>query len=212
MREQRRCRSSPAAVWAVALAMGAAFPAPAHAKKMQPAPEWAVAAAQIPTPADAKDAHSVLLSDEYLITVDDHNRAVERERWAVRILAPEGRDDTHCMAEYDADEKLDYFHSWTITADGHQFQAMDTDFKDVGGGGDVDMQFSDRFRVLNPPGADPGAVVACETETHLRPYFTSEEWQIQYSFPVVKESLELVLPPGGHFAVSWSNYAPVKPI
>lgn len=179
---------------------------------MQPAPDWAVEAAKIPTPADVKDAHSVLLSDEYLITVDDQNRAVERERWAVRILTPEGRGDAHCAAEYDVDEKLDYFRSWTFTADGRQFQSMETDFKDVGALGDADMQFTERFRVLNPPGADPGAVVACETETHLRPYFTSESWEIQYPFPVVSESLELVLPPGGHFAASWSHYAPEKPI
>lgn len=179
---------------------------------MQPAPDWAIAAAKTPTPADVKNAHSVLLSDEYLITVDDQNHALERERWARRILTPEGRSDAHCMAEYDADEKLDYFRSWTITADGRQFQATETDFKDVGAGGDVDMQFSDRFRVLNPPGADPGAVVVCETQTHLRPYLSSEEWFIQHRYPVVDESLELVLPAGGHFAVSWSRYPPVKPI
>jgi hypothetical protein len=190
----------------------AAFPAVARAKKMQPAPDWAVTAAKIPTPADIKGAHSVLLSDEYLITVDDQNHAVERERWAVRILTPEGRRDAHCMVEYDADAKLNYFHSWTFATDGRQFQAMDTDFKDVGAGGDVDMQSTDRFRVVNPPGADPGAVVACETERHLEPYLSSEDWEIQYPFPVVDESLELVLPAAGHFAASWSRYAPVKPI
>lgn len=199
-------------MWALAVGLCAAFPAVARARKMQSAPDWAVAAAKTPTPADVKNARSVLLSDEYLITVDDQNHAVERERWAVRILAPEGRKDAHCMAEYDTDEKLDYFRSWTIAADGRQFQAMDTDFKDLGDGGDIDMQSTLRFRVVNPPGADPGAVVACATETHLRPYLSSEDWYIQYPFPVVDESLELVLPAGGHFAVSWSRYAPVKPI
>lgn len=201
-----------AAAWAVAAMLCAAFPAPARAKKTQPAPDWAVAAAKIATPSDAKDARSVLLSDEYLITVDDQNHAVERERWAVRILQPDGRGDSHCMVEYDTDSKLDYFRAWTIAGDGRQFQAMDTDFRDVGAGGDEVMQFSDRFRVLNPPGADPGSVVACETEKHLAPYLSSEDWSLQFPFPVVDESLELVLPPGGHFAASWSRYAPVKPI
>ena len=206
-----RMQRGKAAAWVAALGMVAAFPAAAHGKKMQPAPDWAVAAAQIPTPAHVKDAHSVLLSDEYLITVDDQNHAVERERWAVRVLTPEGRSDAHCMVEYDTDAKLNYFHSWTIAVDGHQFQAMDTDFKDMGAAGDQDMQFSDRFRVVNPPGADPGAVVACETERHLEPYLSSEDWEIQYPFPVVNESLELALPPGGHYSVSWSRYAPEKP-
>jgi Domain of Unknown Function with PDB structure (DUF3857)/Transglutaminase-like superfamily len=212
MRTRRGGRTAKGAVWAVALGVTAGFPAMARAKKMQPAPDWAVAAAKVPTPADAKNARAVLLSDEYVITVDDQNHAVERERWATRILAPEGRAYAHCMVEYDTDAKLDYFRSWTITADGRQFEAMDTDFRDVGDGGDVDMQSTDRFRVLTPPGADPGAVVACESERHLEPYLRSEDWAIQLPIPVVDESLELALPAGGHFAVSWSRYAAEKPL
>ena len=212
MRVWRKTVMARVAIWAAAAGLCAGFSATAWANKMQPAPDWAVAAAKIPTPSDAKDARAVLLSDEYLITVDGQNHAVERERWALRILAPEGRGTAHCMAEYDTDAKLDYFRSWTISEDGRQFQAMDTDFKDAGVGGYEIMQSSDRFRVLNPPGADPGAVVACETERHLEPYLSSEDWEFQYPYPVVNESLELVLPPGGHFAASWSRYAPVKPI
>jgi hypothetical protein len=207
----RECVGSRAAVWAVAMGLSAAFPAVASAKKMQPAPDWAVAAAKIPTPADVKSAHSVLLSDEYLITVDDQNHAVERERWAVRIMTPEGRGEAHCAVAYDTDAKLNYFRAWTFTPDGRQFQAMDTDFRDIGDFADPEMQSTLRLRTVNPPGGDPGAVVACETERHLEPYLSSEDWQFQYPFPVVNESLELVLPAGGHFAVSWSRYAPVKP-
>ncbi len=198
-------------VWAAALGLCTVFPRAAHAKRMQPPPEWAVAVAKTPTPADAKNARAVLLSDDYLITVDSQNHAVERERWAVRILAPEGRSSAACMVEYDRDTKLDYFRAWTFTAAGRQFQAMKTDFTDVGAGGPPDMQMADRFRVLNPPGADPGSVVACETERHLPPYLSSEPWQIQLTIPVVDESLELALPPGGRFAVSWSRYTPEKP-
>jgi hypothetical protein len=212
MSARRGSGASSRLVWAVALGLCAALPQAAHAKKMLPAPDWAVVVAKTPTPDDAKHARAVLLSDEYVITVDSQNHAVERERWAVRILAPKGRADAHCMVEYDTDAKLDYFRSWTFTADGRQFQAMDTDFKDVGAGGTADMQIADRFRVLNPPGGDPGAVVACEAERHLEPYLSSEEWQIQLPIPVVDESLELALPPGGHFATSWSRYTPEKPM
>jgi hypothetical protein len=199
---------------AVVFALGfcAAQPQAAHAKRSQPAPDWAVSVAKTPTPAGAKNARAVLLSDEYLITVDSQSHAVERERWALRILSPEGRGDAHCTVEYDQDAKLDYFRAWTFTTAGRQFQAMATDFKDVGVGGDPDMQFADRFRILNPPGADPGSVVACETERHLEPYLSSEVWQIQLPFPVVEESLELALPPGGHSAVSWSRHAPEEPV
>ena len=74
-----------------------------------------------------------------------------------------------------------------------------------------DMQSTERFRILNPPGDDPGAVVACEIERHLRPYMDEEEWEIQQSIPVVSEALELALPPGRHAAESWDHFAAVKP-
>jgi hypothetical protein len=180
-------------------------------EKAGPAPDWAVEAAKTPTPANAGDAAAVILLDDYLITVDGQNHAVERERYAVRILKPQGREYSHCMAEYDTDEKLNYFHSWTIAADGRQLQAMDTDFTDVGAYGDADMQATDRFRMLKPPGSDPGAVVTCETEFHMRTYMSSEDWQIQAPIPVVNEGLELALPPGGHYADSWSHYEASKP-
>jgi hypothetical protein len=185
---------------------------PAVAKERQePAPQWALDAAKVPTPADIGDASAVVLFDEYLITVDNEQHAVERERFAVRILKPQGRKYSHCEQEYDVDEKLDYFHSWTIAADGRQLQAMDTDFKDIGAYGDADLQAAERFRTLDPPGGDPGAVVTCETQVHLRPYMNSEDWEIQSSIPIVEEALELALPPGGHYAESWSRYTPIKP-
>lgn len=197
-----------AAVW---VALAGAHPSLAK-DKAEPAPLWATDAAKTPTPTDIHNAPAVVLYDEYLITVDAQNRAVEDERYAVRILAPQGRQYAQCREEYDKDEKLDFFHSWTITPDGRQFQAKETDFRDVGAYGDQDMQSTERFRIVNPPGSDPGAVVACETEVHLRPYMDEEEWEIQGSIPFVEEALELVLPPGGHFSESWDNYAPVKPV
>jgi hypothetical protein len=186
---------------------------PAEAKqKPEPAPQWAVDAAKTPTPGSAKDAPAVLLFDEYLITVDEQNHAVERERFAIRILKPQGRRYTHCSIDYDLDEKLNYFHSWTFTPDGRQLQAMDTDFEDQGAYEASVLQFTERIRTVKPPASDPGSVVACETEEHLRPYMTEEGWGIQYSIPVVDEALELELPPGGHFAESWSKFTPVKPV
>jgi hypothetical protein len=192
----------------VLLGCGAA----AAKEKQQPAPDWAVDAAKTATPANVGDASAVILFDEYLITVDNQSHAVEREKYAVRILKPQGREHAYCIAEYDTDEKLDYFHSWTVAGDGRHLQAMDTDFTDVGAFGDADMQSTERFRILKPPGSDPGAVVTCEIERHLRPYMNSHVWQIQDEIPTVDEALELALPPGGHYAESWSHYTPVKPV
>jgi len=211
MSERRPSLKRFGVVWVCLIAVMTAMPAAAK-DKPQPVPQWALDVAKTPTPSTTGDAAAVMLFEEYLITVDAQNHAVERQRYAVRILKPQGRGDAHCVAEYDTDEKLNYFRSWTIAPDGRQFQAMETDFKDVGDFGDRDMQSSDRFRVVTPPGADPGSVVVCEMEGNLRPYMSDEDWQIQLPIPVVDEALELVLPPGGHFAESWSRFPPVKPV
>jgi hypothetical protein len=187
---------------------------PAAAKdKPQPAPQWAVDAAKIPAPAPAvvKDAPAVVLFDETLITVDEQNHAVERVRSAVRILKPQGRGYSHCMVGYDVDEKLNYFRSWTITADGRQLQAMEADFTDHGAYANPVEQFTERIRIVNPPASDPGSVVVCETEEQLRPYMTEKMWVIQKQIPVVDEAMELILPSGGHYAEAWHKFAAVKP-
>lgn len=199
------------AVTATAIFLLAGVASSAFART-DPAPQWAQEAAKIATPVNAGDAKAVVLFDEYLITVDAQNRAVERERSAVRILKQQGRDYAQCAIDYDVDEKLNYFRSWTIAADGKQFQAMESDFTDRGAYAGASLQFTERFRIVKPPAMDIGAVVVCETEKQLRPYMNEEDWDIQASIPVVQEALELVLPPGGHYAESWRKYDPVKPL
>ena len=201
------------AILAAVASCSLALAVPARAKdKPEPAPQWAVDAAKTPTPANAKDAPAVILYDEYLITVDAQNHAVEREREAIRILKPQGRSYSHCTIGYDVDEKLNYFRSWTFAPDGRQLQAMESDFTDHGAYEAAVLQFTERIRTVTPPANDPGAVVVCETEEHLRPYMDEEDWQIQVSIPIVFEALELALPPGGHYADSWARFAPVKPV
>jgi hypothetical protein len=208
-----RLLKSPMFAVSACVCIGMLGSAPVAAKdKPEPAPQWAVDAARTPTPATAKDAPAVVLFDEYLITVDEQNHAVERERSAVRILKPQGRRYAHCEIGYDIDEKLNYFRSWTIAPDGRQFQAMEADFVDHGAYAAAVLQFTERIRVVNPPASDPGAVVVCETEEHLRPYMEEEDWQIQASIPIVSEALELALAPGGHYADSWDKFPPMKPV
>jgi hypothetical protein len=203
--------SAPSAI-AAAILLAAFTPVVFAKDKMVPVPQWALDAAKIPTPANVGDAKAVVLLDEYLITLDEQNHAVERERSAVRVLKQQGREDAQCAVDYDVDAKLNYFRSWTITGDGKQFQAMESDFTDHGAYSDAVLQFTERYRIVKPPASDPGSVVVCETEKQLRPYMNEEEWDIQLSIPIVQEALELALPPGGHYAESWRKFEPVKPI
>jgi transglutaminase-like putative cysteine protease len=199
---------------ALAAALLAVVAAPAHAGmfgKDSPVPQWGLDAAKTPTPAYAGDAPSVILSDEYLESIDEQGRAVEREREAIRILKPQARQEG-CRVEYDVEEKINYFREWTLTADGKTFQAKDTDFVDLGDTSDSKMLSTEKARIVHPPAADVGATIICESEELLAPWKQEKIWGIQSGIPVVFEALEIDLPPGRPYAVSWHRYDPVKPV
>ncbi len=187
---------------------------PSHAGlfgKDSPVPQWGLDAAKIPTPSYADDASWVILSDEYVESIDEQGRAVERERYAIRILKPQGRDAS-CGTSYDVDEKINYFREWTLTADGKTFQAKDTDFADIGDTSVPIMLSTERRRVVHAPAADVGATLVCESEELLKPYIQEKDWGVQYSVPVVYEALEVDLPPGRAHTDAWHNQEPVKAV
>jgi Domain of Unknown Function with PDB structure (DUF3857)/Transglutaminase-like superfamily len=178
--------------------------------KSQPVPQWGLDAYKTKVPDYAKDSGSVILFDEYVETVDDQGRATEREREAIRILGPQGRDEA-CGVSYDVDEKINYFREWTIGADEKTYQAKDTDFSEVGDNGDPVMLSTRRARVVHPPAADIGATVICESEELMAPWDEEKVWEIQHGLPAVLQALEVDLPAGRSYAVAWHRYAPVEP-
>jgi hypothetical protein len=199
---------SPAALAALLfLAAGAAI-----AKESKNIPDWAVEAAKTHTPDYAKDAPAVVLFDEYLETVDAQGRAIEREREAIRILKPQGRRDAQCGVSYDVDEKINYFHVWTLGADEKQYPAQDSDFADVGDLEVPVMLSTGKTRIVHPPAADVGATILCESEELLAPYQQETVWGIQSPIPVVFQALEVDLPTGRPHSEAWHRFQPVKPV
>ncbi len=178
--------------------------------KQQPVPQWGLDAAKTKTPDYAKDAEAVVLFDEYLETVDSNGRAVEREREAIRILKPQGREHS-CEVAYDVDEKINYFRVWTIGADEKQYQAQDSDFADVGDTSDSVMLSTYKVRMVHPPAADVGAIIICESEELMRPWMHEKVWNVQSDIPFVYQALELDLPAGRKYTDSWHHYPPAKP-
>ena len=206
-----RARCSIHFAVAVLLACSAA---PAHAGlfgKDSSVPQWGLDAAKTPTPSYDSDAASVILYDEYLESIDGQGRAVERHRYAKRILKPQDRDDS-CDVVYDVDEKVNYFREWTLTADGKTFQAKDTDFADFGDTAVPVMLSTERVRMVHAPAADVGATLVCESEELLKPYIQEKDWRFQDNVPVVYEALEVDLPPGRAYTEAWHNQAPVKAV
>jgi hypothetical protein len=177
-----------------------------------PVPQWGLDAYKTHTPDYAKDARAVMLFDEVVDTIDGQGRATERERTAMRILAPQGRDDGYCHVSYNSDEKINYFHEWTIGADEKQYFAKDTDFADVGDPSRPVMLLATKVRVVRPPAADPGATIICEWEKQLPAYQQEGVWPIQNDIPVVDEAYELDLPQGKKYSASWHQFAPMQPV
>ncbi len=204
--------SVPARILVAALLLSACRPGCASwFSKGQPVPQWGLDAAKTHTPDYAKDASAIILFDEYVETIDDQGRAVEREREAIRVLQPQGRGNT-CAVSYDVDQKINYFRVWTIAADEKQYQAQDTDFTEEGDT-DIPIMLSTRkTRLAHPPAVDVGAVEICESEELMEPYSQEKIWDIQNGIPVVFQALEVDLPAGRAHAQSWHNHAQVAPV
>ena len=179
-------------------------------KDKQDLPQWGLDAAKTPIPAYVGDAPSVVLYDEYVETVDEQGRAVERERTVQRVLKPQGRSAT-CGVEYDVDEKVNYFRAWTIAADGKQYQARESDFVEEGDTSVPIMLSTSKMVMAHPPAEDVGATLVCESEEVMAPYAQEKVWRFQGDVPVVDQVLEVDLPPGRAHSESWHQFAAVRP-
>jgi len=177
----------------------------------QPVPDWGKEAYKTPTPEYAKDSAAVVLYHEYFVTVDGTGKAVERERKVVRILKPQGRDNS-CYVVYDVDQKVNYFRAWTIAADGKEYMAADTDFVEVGNTGDAVMLSTEKVKVAHPPAIDVWATIICESEEQVRPYMREKFWEVQDESPVVFQAVEVDLPAGVKYWQSWHNFKPVDAV
>jgi hypothetical protein len=189
-------------------------PLTAHAGlfgKGSPVPQWGIDAAKIHVPDQAKDAPAVILFDEYVETIDEQGRAVEREREAIRILKPQGRSNS-CEVTYDVDQKVNYFRVWTIAADEKTYQAQDTDFTETGDTSIPVMLSTRRSRAAHPPAVDVAATVICESEEVMEPYSHEKVWGIQNAIPVADEILEIDLPAARAEVASWHNHEAIAPV
>ncbi len=211
MRFPRSAGSIPAPFLAAALLAGCASPAYAGLFGKPPVPQWGMDAYKTKVPDYAKDAAAIILYDEYVETIDNNGRAVEREREAIRILKPQGRGNT-CEVSFDEDEKVNYFRVWTIAADEKQYMAADTDFADVGDTSIPVMLSTRKSRIVHAPAVDVGATLICESEEVMEPYMQEKTWSIQNGIPVAFEALEIDLPPGRAHTQAWHNHAPMTPV
>ena len=173
-------------------------------------PDWVKAAAQQELPHYPEATTAVVLLDETTYTVAPDGKAVEHGRKVVKILRPQGRREAVPVVWYDKDSKVLSMHVWAIGPDGHEFVVKDNEIADVGASNFGGELYNDeRARVMSdPPGRDPGGVVAYEYELRARPYLMETTWRFQGDIPVLKENFTLMLPEGFTQTTTWAHHRP----
>jgi len=176
-------------------------------------PDWVKTAAQQPLPHLPETAKAVVLLDDETYTVDAKGQAVVHEREVVKILRPQGRDYGIPVVWYDKDEKILSLHAWSIDPAGHEYAVKDSEMHEGSPPGEGGQLFEDiRYRAADPPGRDPGAIVAFEFEERERPYLAEANWSFQGSIPILNQSFTLELPAGYTFTTSWAHHPKVDAI
>ena len=209
---RRRAETVKRRAAAVAVVLAAGCGPLAHASKDVQLPDWVTqAATDAPLKAEWRDAKAVVLLDDTLVTVAADGAAVERERRVVKILRPQGRDYAVPLAWFRKDAKLLGFHVWSIGPDGHHYAMKDSEYVEHGVSGGGILYDDARVKVASPPGADPGGIVAWETEEQIAPYFHEDTWSFQEGIPALHSVFEIDLAPGWNQEAVWSRHEALKP-
>ncbi len=201
----RCCRIGLVGLAGLLLGTGARL---AHASKDATLPDWVMQAAA--TPGNWGNARAVVLLNDTLVTVEPDGKAVERDRMVVKILRPEGRRFAMPQVGFSKEEKLESFHVWSIGPDGHRYAMKDSDYVEYGNESWGILYEDDRTKAANPPGADPGGIVAWEDTETLPSYMSENWWNFQGRIPVADTVFEIDLPAGWHQRAVWSRHEPLQ--
>jgi hypothetical protein len=183
---------------------------PAFAKS-DSVPDWVRAAAAQPLPTYSPETKAVVLLEDVTYTVAPDGRAVEHVRRVVKILRPQGRNESIVRVGFDKDTKILSMNVWSIGADGQQYAMKEKEMTDQGYEGGGIVFEDDRYRVAHAPGGDPGAIIAYDYEQRVRPFVTEKTWFFQSDIPHLSERFTLELPVGYTYGALWAHHAAVAP-
>ena len=176
-------------------------------------PDWVKAAVAAKQPAYSADTEAVVLLDETTLSVAPDGNAIEHRRSVIKILRPSGRDQGYVAVHFDKDTKILSMHVWSIGPDGHEYAMKDNEMRDFGLPGEGGQLYVDeRVRAADPPGRDPGGVIAYEYEQKREPYVHETTWFVQSGVPRTNQSFTLELPPGYTYSTVWAHHADTKNI
>ncbi len=174
-------------------------------------PDWVHAASSQPLAKLPDSTKAVVLLDEETYTVAPDGRATWHVRRVVKILRPQGRRDAIPEVDFDKDSKVLFMHVWSIDPAGHEYALKDNELRNVGFWGGNDLYNDQRAMMAEPPGMDPGGIVAVEFERRERPYLAETNWQFQDELPHVTQSFTLVVPPAFTYTTTWAHHEQIRP-
>jgi len=173
-------------------------------------PDWVKTAAQQAIPQYSETTKAVMLLDETTYTVGPDGKATEHVRRVVKILRPQGRTYGYPFVWFDKDSKVTSMHVWSIDPAGHEYAMKDNEIREYGEPGEGGQLYSDeKAKVADPPGRDPGGIVAYEYVRSDRPYLAETNWRFQDEIPHVTQNFTLVLPAGYTYATTWAHHEKV---
>jgi hypothetical protein len=173
-------------------------------------PDWLRYLAKQPQKTYADDVNAVILLDDNVTTVKENGDIVRRNRRAVRILRPEGREN-HSIMEvgYNSFTKVNYLRGWSITSKGQEYETKNSDI--IERNVTTFEVYSDlKEKAVRVAGAEVGTVVGFEYETQEHPYKFQDFWGLQEFDPVERTHYELHLAPGWRFKADWRNHKEEK--
>jgi hypothetical protein len=184
----------------------------AFASKQDSVPDWVRAAAAETIPKYSPETNAVVLLEQTTYTVAPDGTATEHYRQVLKILRPQGRDQSTVTVRFDKDSKLLSFHVWSIDPAGHEYAVKDKEILEFGYPGGGILYEDARYKVAKAPGADPGGIIAYEYEQQERPYINETTWFFQTSIPRLNQSFTLELPPGYSYSTVWTRHEATKAV
>lgn len=161
-------------------------------------PQWLVEASKLPTPTlEMKDVPALVLRNEETVSVSSDGNILRTVRYAVRILAREGRREATARIVYTTDsEKVRDINAWLIRKVGQprEFGKKETvDLALV----DNDLYNEARIKVIDASEmANEGDVFGFETVSEEKRVFSQFQFGFQDDLPVSYARYTLNLPTG----------------
>src|SRR5215813_3681493 len=175
------------------------------------APEWLRSLAHEPLGTYSKETEAVALLRDERTTVKDNGEIVTFCRRAYKILRPGGEGVTRLSVEFSDETKLTYLKGWSITAEGHEYEAKEKDALETSGFDSSELYSDIKYKILKLPGGQVGTVVGFEFEQKRRPYTFEDTWFIQSSLPIRHSRFALRIPAGWEYKTAWVNQPAQEP-